>query len=153
MKRAFLGELEEVVLLTVAALQESAYCALITQTIEQQLARSISFPTVHTTLQRLQEKGCLSSRMGGATTERGGRQKRLGARRFDGGCGSQGLGEDIHVRYRRSGLGRVWLERRHFARTVPRGRAIGAAECEFRLRPRSIGRGQGRRTSTRTIHR
>jgi len=82
MKRAFLGELEEVVLLTVAALQErtterSAYCALITQTIEQQLARSISFPTVHTTLQRLQEKGFVSSQMGGATAERGGRQKRL----------------------------------------------------------------------------
>lgn len=77
MKRAFLGELEEVVLLTVAALQESAYCAAITQTIEQQLDRSISFPTVHTTLQRLQEKGCVSSQMGGATTERGGRQKRL----------------------------------------------------------------------------
>ncbi|MBD2699971.1 PadR family transcriptional regulator [Spirosoma sp. BT702] len=77
MKRAFLGELEEVVLLTVAALQEAAYCALITQTIDQQMARSISFPTVHTTLQRLEEKGFVSSLMGGATTERGGRQKRL----------------------------------------------------------------------------
>jgi DNA-binding PadR family transcriptional regulator len=77
MKRAFLGELEEVVLLTVAALQEQAYCALITQTIEQQMGRSISFPTVHTSLQRLQEKGFVVSRMGGATTERGGRQKRL----------------------------------------------------------------------------
>lgn len=77
MKRAFLGELEEVVLLTVATLQESAYCALITQTIDQQIGRSISFPTVHTTLQRLAEKGFVSSQMGGATAERGGRQKRL----------------------------------------------------------------------------
>jgi len=77
MKRAFLGELEEVVLLTVAALQEGAYCAAITQTIDQQMARSISFPTVHTTLQRLEQKGLVSSHMGGATTERGGRQKRL----------------------------------------------------------------------------
>ena len=77
MKRGFLGELEEVVLLTVAALQETAYCALITQTIDQQMERSISFPTVHTTLQRLEEKGFVSSRMGGATAERGGRQKRL----------------------------------------------------------------------------
>ncbi|MVM33263.1 PadR family transcriptional regulator [Spirosoma sp. HMF4905] len=77
MKRAFLGELEEVVLLTVAALQVSAYCALITQTIDQQMARSISFPTVHTTLQRLEEKSLVSSQMGGATAERGGRQKRL----------------------------------------------------------------------------
>ena len=82
MKRAFLGELEEVVLLTVAALQDrtaerSAYCALITQTIDQQMGRSISFPTVHTTLQRLAEKGFVDSQMGGATAERGGRQKRL----------------------------------------------------------------------------
>lgn len=77
MKRAFLGELEEVVLLTVATLQESAYCASITQIIDQQMARRISFPTVHTTLQRLEEKGFVSSQMGGATAERGGRQKRL----------------------------------------------------------------------------
>ncbi|SFE32799.1 PadR family transcriptional regulator [Spirosoma endophyticum] len=77
MKRVFLGELEEVVLLTVATLQEAAYCALITQTIDQQMGRSISFPTVHTTLQRLAEKGFVSSQMGGATPERGGRQKRL----------------------------------------------------------------------------
>ncbi len=77
MKRAYLGELEEVVLLTVAALQQHAYCALVTQTIEQQMARSISFPTTHTTLQRLAEKGLVASQMGGATAERGGRQKRL----------------------------------------------------------------------------
>lgn len=77
MKRAFLGELEEVVLLTVAALQQQAYCAAITQTIDQQMARNISFPTVHTTLQRLEEKGFVFSQMGGATAERGGRQKRL----------------------------------------------------------------------------
>ena len=77
MKRAFLGELEEVVLLTVAALQKSAYCASITQTIDQQMGRNISFPTVHITLQRLEEKGFVSSLMGGATAERGGRQKRL----------------------------------------------------------------------------
>ncbi|RRB14268.1 PadR family transcriptional regulator [Larkinella knui] len=77
MKRPYLGELEEIVLLTVATLQELAYCAAITQTIDQQMARSVSFPTVHTTLQRLEEKGFVSSQMGGATHERGGRQKRL----------------------------------------------------------------------------
>ncbi len=77
MKRAFLGELEEVVLLTAAALQEQAYCAAITQAIEQQMTRPISFPTVHTTLQRLEEKGFVLSRMGGATAERGGRRKRI----------------------------------------------------------------------------
>ncbi|GAB4032973.1 PadR family transcriptional regulator [Spirosoma jeollabukense] len=77
MKRAFLGEFEEVVLLTVAILDESAYGVTITQEIEQKTGRSVGFSTVHTTLQRLEEKGFLSSQMGGATAERGGRRKRF----------------------------------------------------------------------------
>ncbi|MBC3785136.1 PadR family transcriptional regulator [Spirosoma utsteinense] len=77
MKRAFLGEFEEVVLLTVAILDEGAYGVTITQEIEQKTGRSVGFSTVHTTLQRLAEKGFLSSRMGGATAERGGRRKRF----------------------------------------------------------------------------
>ena len=95
MKRVFLGELEEVILLTVAALQEGAYCASITQTIDQQMGRSISFPTVHTTLQRLEEKGFVASQMGGATAERGGRQKRLFTVT---GAGQQALVECRQVR-------------------------------------------------------
>ena len=77
MKRAFLGEFEEVVLLTVAILDEGAYGVSITQEIEQKTSRTVGFSTVHTTLQRLAEKGFLSSRMGGATAERGGRRKRF----------------------------------------------------------------------------
>ncbi|GAB3809197.1 hypothetical protein GCM10028819_49980 [Spirosoma humi] len=77
MKRAFLGEFEEIVLLTVAVLDESAYGVTITQEIEQKTGRSVGFSTVHTTLQRLAEKGFLTSMMGGATAERGGRRKRF----------------------------------------------------------------------------
>lgn len=77
MKRAFLGEFEEVVLLTVAILNEGAYGVSITQEIEQRTGRNVGFSTVHTTLQRLEEKGFLSSEMGGATAERGGRRKRF----------------------------------------------------------------------------
>ena len=77
MKRAFLGEFEEVVLLTVAILDEGAYGVSVTQEIEQRTGRSVGFSTVHTTLQRLAEKGFLSSQMGGATAERGGRRKRF----------------------------------------------------------------------------
>ncbi|GAB4046619.1 PadR family transcriptional regulator [Spirosoma litoris] len=77
MKRAFLGEFEEIVLLTVAVLGESAYGVTVTQEIEQKTGRSVGFSTVHTTLQRLAEKGFLSSEMGGATAERGGRRKRF----------------------------------------------------------------------------
>ena len=77
MKRAFLGEFEEIVLLTVAVLDEGAYGVTITQEIEQKTGRSVGFSTVHTTLQRLAEKGFLTSTMGGATAERGGRRKRF----------------------------------------------------------------------------
>ena len=77
MKRTFLGEFEEVVLLTVAILGEEAYGVTVTQELEQKTGRVVGFSTVHTTLQRLEEKGFLSSEMGGATAERGGRRKRF----------------------------------------------------------------------------
>lgn len=77
MKRAFLGEFEELILLTVAVLDEDAYGVSVTQELEQKTGRAVGFSTVHTTLQRLEEKGFLSSSMGGATAERGGRRKRF----------------------------------------------------------------------------
>jgi len=77
MKRAFLGEFEEVVLLTVAFLGEGAYGVTVTQEIERKTGRGVGFSSVHTTLQRLEEKGFLASKMGGATAERGGRRKRF----------------------------------------------------------------------------
>ena len=76
MKRTSLGEFEEIVLLVTASLQEDAYGVTITQEIEKQTGRVVGFNTVHTTLQRLEEKGFISSKMGGATLERGGRRKR-----------------------------------------------------------------------------
>jgi len=76
MKRMTLGEFEEIVLLVTASLENEAYGVTITQEIEQQTGRSVGFNTVHTTLQRLEEKGFISSKMGGATAERGGRRKR-----------------------------------------------------------------------------
>jgi PadR family transcriptional regulator, regulatory protein PadR len=77
MKRTFLGEFEEVVLLTVAILGEDAYAVTVTQELEQKAGRAVGFSSVHTTLQRMEEKGLLSSKMGGATAERGGRRKRF----------------------------------------------------------------------------
>ena len=77
MKRTFLGEFEEIVLLTVAILGENAYAVTVTQELETKTGRLVGFSSVHTTLQRLEEKGYLSSKMGGATAERGGRRKRF----------------------------------------------------------------------------
>lgn len=64
-------------LLVTASLGDEAYGVTITLEIEKRLQRKIGFNTVHTTLQRLEHKGLVSSRMGGATSERGGRRKRF----------------------------------------------------------------------------
>lgn len=77
MRRTYLGEFEEIVLLTVAVLGEGAYGVSITNELDEQSGRSVSLSAVHAALQRLEEKGMLSSYMGDATAERGGRRKRL----------------------------------------------------------------------------
>lgn len=77
MKRTPLGELEELVLLVVAASTEDVYGVPVMEQLQLQTGRSFTISAVHTTLYRLEEKGFLQSSVGGATTERGGRRKRL----------------------------------------------------------------------------
>lgn len=77
MKGTYLGEFEEVVLLAVAIRTTDAYGAAVVNEIEQQLGRSVNLGSVHTALNRLEEKGWVISEMGGITAERGGRRKRL----------------------------------------------------------------------------
>lgn len=77
MRRTYLGEFEEIVLLTVAVLGEGAYGVAITDELDRQTGRSVSLSAVHAALHRLEEKGMLKSRLGEATAERGGRRKRL----------------------------------------------------------------------------
>ena len=77
MEKKYLGEFEELVLLTVAALQGEGYGAAITQEISSRTDRGVQLSAVHIALYRLQEKGMVSSNVGGATPERGGRSKRL----------------------------------------------------------------------------
>ncbi len=77
MRRTYLGEFEEVVLLMVAILDGEGYGVTISQALEEHTGRSVTFGTVHNTLIRLEEKGFVKSELGGATTERGGRRKRL----------------------------------------------------------------------------
>ena len=77
MKRTYLGEFEEIVLLMVAILDGDAYGVTINKELEQHTGRKVTFGTVHNTLIRLEEKGFLTSKLGGATAERGGRRKRM----------------------------------------------------------------------------
>ncbi|MCF0072951.1 PadR family transcriptional regulator [Dyadobacter sp. CY261] len=77
MRRTYLGEFEELVLLMIAILDGQAYGVTVSQEIERHAGRVVTFGAVHNTLIRLEEKGFVSSELGGATTERGGRRKRL----------------------------------------------------------------------------
>ena len=72
-----LGNLEELILLVVLVLNGEAYGVSVTEEYFQRTGRNISIPAVHTVLKRLEKKGLVTSRMGGSTTERGGRKKRL----------------------------------------------------------------------------
>ena len=75
--RIYLGELEELILLMVALLNKEAYGVSITEELKNQTNRDISISATHAVLHRLEEKGFVKSRMGGASAERGGRRKRL----------------------------------------------------------------------------
>jgi DNA-binding PadR family transcriptional regulator len=72
-----LGEFEELVLLTAATLDDQAYGVSIMNYIINETGRNVNISAVHEVLKRLERKGFLKSKMGGATTERGGRRKRF----------------------------------------------------------------------------
>ena len=75
----YLGEFEQLVLLAVLQLGDEAYAVPIRQAIEKAATRSVSRGALHTTLERLEAKGLLSSRMADPTTDRGGRARRYHA--------------------------------------------------------------------------
>ncbi len=77
MKRNYLGEFEELVLLTTASLDGHAYSVLLTHQIIKETGRKVRLNQVHIVLQRLEDKGMISSKMGEPTSERGGRRKRI----------------------------------------------------------------------------
>ncbi|SDL25428.1 Transcriptional regulator PadR-like family protein [Catalinimonas alkaloidigena] len=72
-----LGDFEETLLLLVGILGDDAYAFKISEEFESQTGRSVSIGAVHSTLDRLAKKGFLTSEMGQATAERGGRRKRI----------------------------------------------------------------------------
>ena len=77
MKETRLGEFEEVILLLVGILGEEAYAFKLASEFGQQTGRAVAIGAVHSTLNRLEDKGFLKSTMGGATKSRGGRRKRI----------------------------------------------------------------------------
>ena len=77
MKKNHIGELEELVLLSVGSLYDKAYAINILDVIKENTHRVLDVTAVHSVLRRLEKKGYVISSMGGATAERGGRRKRF----------------------------------------------------------------------------
>ena len=77
MKGTNLGELEELILLTVGSLYDEAYGVAVMDELKNRTGRDLNISAVHAVLRRLEEKDLLTSRMGGSTNSRGGRRKRL----------------------------------------------------------------------------
>lgn len=71
-----LGALEHLVLLALARLRDHAYGVTIRQEIEARTGRRLSLGAMYPTLDRLEQKGLVSSYMSGPTGQRGGRSRR-----------------------------------------------------------------------------
>lgn len=76
MGKYYLGEFEEVVMLTVGVLYDEAYGVSIKKEIEARLDRKVSVGALQSALKRLEQKGYLTSREGETNAKRGGRPKR-----------------------------------------------------------------------------
>lgn len=72
-----LGEFEYLLITAAAGLGENAYGAAIREEIEARTGRKCSIGALYTTIERLEQKGLLKTWMGEATSQRGGRAKRM----------------------------------------------------------------------------
>jgi PadR family transcriptional regulator PadR len=74
-RREFLGGFELLVLLALVRLDDEAYGVPIAKAIEESSGREVAVGSVYITLDRLEGKGLVRSRVGEPTAVRGGRAK------------------------------------------------------------------------------
>jgi PadR family transcriptional regulator PadR len=74
-KREYLGQLELMVLLAVMRPGGDAYGVLIARDIADKSGREVALASVYAALERLEQKGLLSSSLGQPTAERGGKAR------------------------------------------------------------------------------
>ncbi len=70
-----LGELEQLILIAILRLGDQAYGAAIRKELELRAGRAITGGSVYATLDRLEQKGYVTSRLGEPLAERGGRAR------------------------------------------------------------------------------
>jgi DNA-binding PadR family transcriptional regulator len=76
-REGYLGEFEQMLLLAALRLGDDAYGVALMAELERTVGRRVSRGSVYVTLDRLEEKGWLTSSLSGARPERGGRPRRL----------------------------------------------------------------------------
>ena len=76
MDKPSLGEFEQIVLLAVLQLGADAYAVPIRDVIDRRAGRRVARGALYTSLERLEAKGLLASRMSDPLPERGGRSRR-----------------------------------------------------------------------------
>jgi PadR family transcriptional regulator, regulatory protein PadR len=76
MKERDLSNFELMVMLALIRLGDAAYGVPISREIEDRSGREVSVGSVYAALERLESKGLVTSELGEATPERGGRAKR-----------------------------------------------------------------------------
>jgi PadR family transcriptional regulator PadR len=69
--------LELMILLAIMRLEDAAYGVPISREIEESVGRAVAMATVYASLDRLEARGLVKSKLGDPTPERGGRAKRL----------------------------------------------------------------------------
>jgi DNA-binding PadR family transcriptional regulator len=72
-----MGEFEYLLITAAASLGENAYGAAIREQIEATTGHRCSIGALYTTIERLEKKGLLTTWMGDASPQRGGRAKRM----------------------------------------------------------------------------
>ena len=75
-KGEFLGEFEQLVLLALIRLGDEAYGLAVRRELGARAARDVSIGAVYATLDRLESKGLVRSKIGEASEERGGRARK-----------------------------------------------------------------------------
>ena len=74
--KSFLGEFELMVLLAILRLGDEAYGGAVLREIDRRTGRSVTGGGLYITLDRLESKGYIRSRLGDPGPERGGRPRR-----------------------------------------------------------------------------
>jgi len=76
-KGQYLGEFEQLVMLSVLRLGNEAYGMTVRRELQKTARRPVTIGSVYGTLERLEQKGFMSSRLGDPDPVRGGRARRF----------------------------------------------------------------------------